>query len=166
VGTAVRPWYERIDAELVIRIVLCAVGVLLCYCFRWEWLRYLTSELNMRLDDLAGVHLERVAKDVVLWRGEVYWYTNGCAFADVWCGAIPLVWNLRRNIAANLLRIAIFSIVLLIFNVVRLSFSDILFAQGVPWWLAHEAVAGVAYFVVLAWIWETRSYARQPIHSA
>jgi hypothetical protein len=53
--------------------------------------------------------------------------------------------------------LAVFSACLLVFNVFRLSLSDVLFSIGVPWWLAHSALGGAAWFVVWIWIWQQLS---------
>jgi hypothetical protein len=82
-----------------------------------------------------------------------------CTFADVWCAAIPLVWDLRRALSRNLLTVFLLALALVLFNVVRLSASDVLFARGLPWWLAHDVLGGVAYFIVWTWVWEHRGWA-------
>ena len=41
------------------------VGIAGAYLFKWHWLRYLTSELNIRIDALAGMHEIRVSNDTV-----------------------------------------------------------------------------------------------------
>ena len=140
------------------RALLAAAAVVLCYQLRWDYLRFLTAELNVRLDALAGVSLQRISADTVLWKGEVYRYVIACTFADVWCGAIPLVWDCGRTVLRNLARVVIFGIVLIAFNVFRLSVSDVLFAAGVPWDAAHGVIGGIAYFAVLVWIWKHRPW--------
>lgn len=144
--------------EVLVRFALVPVAVALCYCFRWEVLRYLTSEANLRLDLLAGLHLQRLSLDTVQWRGSVYHYENACTFVDVWFGAIPLLWNLQRRVAANLGFFAQFAIALFVFNVFRLSLSDVLFSAGLNWDLAHNVVSGIAYFAVWVWIWRHRPF--------
>src|SRR5438270_7250938 len=74
---------------LLIRFALAALAVAVSYCFRWEFLCFLTSEANLRLDLLAGIHLQRVSADTVLWKGVLYRYENPCTFVDVWFGSIP-----------------------------------------------------------------------------
>jgi hypothetical protein len=144
--------------EIAVRFALVAIAVLICYQFEWYWLRYLTSELNLRLDALAGVHLQRLSHDTVMWGGKTYRYVNACTFADVLCGALPLLWNLRKNVWQNLSRFVIFGAVLIAFNVFRLSVSDVLYAQGLSWDLAHNAISGVSYFLVWTYLWKTRPF--------
>jgi hypothetical protein len=144
--------------EIALRFALVAIGVLICYQFEWHWLRYLTSELNLRLDALAGVHLQRVSHDTVMWGGRTYHYVNSCTFADVICGAVPLLWNLRKTITQNLARIVMVGVVLIAFNVFRLSVSDVLYAQGLSWNLAHNVISGVSYFLVWTYLWRNRPF--------
>jgi len=131
-------------------LALSGVAMGLCYLWDWPFLRYITSELNIRGDARLGISLQRVSSDAVFWKGVVYRYVNACTFADVWCGAVPLLWSLRRTIPQNLARIAIWVAGLLAFNVIRLCFSDALFDCGLPWDLAHNVVSGFSYFAV--WI--------------
>jgi hypothetical protein len=147
-----------LSSELVMRFVLVAAGVGVCYLFDWRWLRSLTCDLNLRLDGLAGVHLQRVAYDAVMYRGALYSYGIACTFADVWCGGIPLLWDLRRSVGRNLATVLAFGGALLVFNVARLSFSDVLFAKGLSWDLAHNVVSGICYFAIWTWIWKNRSW--------
>src|SRR5689334_15647218 len=106
---------------IALRLGLCAIAVVLCYQFQWGWLRYLTSESQMRLDALLGMPHQRVAQDMLLWKGTLYQYVNACTFVDVWFGAIPLMWNLKRTIWANIGRAIALAVVLFVFNVTRLS---------------------------------------------
>jgi hypothetical protein len=145
---------RRFRRELIIRVLLVAAAVGTCYCFKWQWLRYLTSEANIRIDALAGMHQVRVSIDTVWWNGIYYYYANACTFADVWCGAVPLVWDIRKRLIRNLALIAGLAVALFVFNVLRLSASDILFGAGVPWPLAHHVVGGLSYFVVWIWVWD------------
>ncbi len=145
-------------SELWLRLALVPLAVVLCYCFRWDTLRFLTSEANLRLDLLFGIHLERLAPHAVQWRGVVYRYDIACAFIDVFFGSMPLLWNLRRSLWSNILFFLLLGLALFAFNVFRLSFSDLLFAWGLSWNLAHNAVSGVAYFVVWMWIWNHRPF--------
>jgi hypothetical protein len=125
--------------------------------------RALTLELNLRLDSMADIHMQRLTANSVLWHGTVYRYDIACTFADVWCGAIPLVWRLRRSVLSNLSCIALLGLVLLFFNVFRLSLSDVLFAAGIPWMWAHGLIGGLSYLAVWIWIWEYHAWADAPI---
>lgn len=151
--------------EFVVRAVLAALAVVVCYQFSWGPLRFVVSELNLRLDALAGVSLQRVSADTVMWHGQLYRYVIACTFADVWCGAIPLIWKwggppkpVLLVWGNNLARILAFGVVLIAFDAFRLSVSDVLFAAGVPWDLAHGIVGGLAYFAVWIWIWNHRTW--------
>lgn len=136
---------------LLVRFAWAALAVAFSYCFRWEFLRFLTSEANLRMDLLFGIHLHRISPDVVMWRGILYRYENACTFVDVWFGSIALLWNLRRSIIHNISFLVAVAMGMFCFNVFRLSVSDVLFAAGLPWDWAHNVISGISYFVV--WIW-------------
>jgi hypothetical protein len=112
----------------------------------------LTSETNLQLDWLAGVRLQRLSPDTVLWHGTVFRYVTACTFVDVWFGAIPLLWSVRRSLQHNIRFVMAVGVGLFCFNVLRLSFSDVLFSIGIPWWLAHDVISAFAYFGVWCWI--------------
>jgi hypothetical protein len=139
---------------LLIRFALAALAVAISYCLRWESLRFLTSETNLRIDQLWGVHLQRISFDTVMWKGALYQYQNACTSVDVWFGSIPLLWNLRKSWACNVFFALAVGAGMFFFNVFRLSVSDVLFAAGLSWNLAHNVVSGISYFVVWIWIWK------------
>lgn len=146
------------NSEFVLRAGISFVAVLICYLFQWHWLRAATLQGNFALDTILGVRLDRVASDAVLWNGSLYRYVISCTYADVWCGALAFLIDLRRSVFSNLSRLAIFTAVLFLFNVTRLSVSDFFFAHGVPWVLAHDVFAGFCYYAVWMYLWRTRSW--------
>ena len=155
------PVRQRSTSVFLVRCLLAAIAVLLCYQFHWEWLRYLTSEANLRLDGVLGVHLQRLSFDSVVWNGSVYRYVIACTFADVWCGALAFLWIVRRSVIQNLLSIGLFTAGLFAFNIVRLSFSDFLCAHGASWNLGHNVVSGISYFLIWTFLqWRLRTETR------
>lgn len=138
---------------LLVRFALAAIAVAISYCFRWAFLRYWTSEANLRIDLLFGIHLLRVSVDSVMWKGVLYRYENACTFIDVFFGSIPLLWQLHQSIVRNLGFLALVALGMFCFNVFRLSVSDSLFSAGLSWDLAHNVVSGISYFAVWVWIW-------------
>ena len=143
-----------VTTELVFRFTLAALAVAICYCFDWRLLRTLTLDLNLRLDSLFGVHLQRISSDTVMYNGALYRYVIACTMADVWCAAIPLIWDIRSRIVQNLRVLGVFTVALFAFNIIRLSFSDLLFASGLSWDLAHNVISGVAYFLIWIFVWK------------
>ncbi len=139
--------------EMAVRCLLATIAVVVCYCFQWEWLRRLTADGNVFLDSLVAVHLQRLSFDTVAWHGQLYRYVVACTFADVWCGSLGFLWRTADSFLRNLATIAVWSLLLFSFNVFRLSFSDVLFAQGLSWNLAHNVVSGIAYFAVWQVLW-------------
>ena len=143
---------SRTSHELVLRLVLSFIAVVVCYRFEWTWLKAITADLNLRLDHLAGVPLERVSLDTVRLGTELFRYVIACTFADVWCAALALVWNPRQSAARNLGFLAVFTATLFVLNVVRLTAADVLYAAGVNWSLSEGVIGGMAYFAVWMWI--------------
>ena len=146
------------NSEFVLRAGTSLIFVLVCYLFQWHWLRSATLEGNAAFDALMGVRLDRVASDAVFWNGSVYRYVISCTFADVWCGALAFLIDLRRSILCNFRRLAIFTVALFAFNITRLSLSDFFFAHRIPWVIAHDAFAGFCYYAVWQYLWRTRSW--------
>jgi hypothetical protein len=142
-----------LTSGLVARFIMAAGALAFCYCFHWEFLRYWTSQANITVDRLANIHLLRVSPDTVLWRGALYQYENACTFVDVWCASLPLLWSRRSSTLRNLFFISLYSVILFGFNIFRLSVSDLMFAAGLPWNIAHNLISGISYFLVWVWIW-------------
>lgn len=150
------------------RCLLAALAVAVCYCFQWDWLRRLTADGNVWLDSLAGVDLQRLSFDTVAWQGQLYHYAVACTFADVWCGSLAFLWRTEETLRRNAGVLAVWSVLLLLFNIFRLSLSDLLFAQGLSWNVAHNAVSGISYFAVwevLHWRVARRASTTQPLFS-
>jgi hypothetical protein len=129
-------------------LVLSFLAVVVCYRFDWLWLKDITASLNLQLDRLAGVPLERLSIDTVRLGPKLFQYVIACTFADVWCAAIALVWNTRQSVARNLEFLAAFTLGLFVLNVVRLTAADVIYAAGMSWSLAEGLIGGLAYFAV------------------
>lgn len=149
-------------SEFLIRALLAAFAVILCYQFRWDWLRSFTADLNLRADALVGIHWQRLSFDTVMWQGQVFTYVVACTFADVWCGAIAFLWLVRRSIAENLRTLAAFTVGLFALNIARLTLSDFLCAHGASWNVGHNVVGGISYFLVWTWLQRHRRKADVP----
>jgi hypothetical protein len=149
-----------LTGEFVVRVLLVLVCVLVCYRFDWNFLRFATSESILRLSNLFGLGMQRVAFDAVQWNGTRINFTIACTFADVWCGCIPLNWNWHRSIAVNLLKLSAHTVGLFLFNILRLEAGQLLYARGVSWMWAHEVIGGLAYFVVWLWIFRANHESR------
>jgi hypothetical protein len=153
-----RRWLSR---EIAVRFALCGVAVGVCYCFQWQWLKVLTCDANLWLDRVVGVYQQRISATEVVWRGHLYYYAIACTLADAWCGALTLIWDLRKSVGRNLLAIARFTPALFVFNILRLTTSDLLVAHGASWAIGHSLFCGCAYFLV--WLWVCRQ--GTPLHS-
>lgn len=138
-----------VDSELVVRVFLVAAAVGLCYLFRWNWLRSLTASMNQTASAWLGVSSVRISPELVRFPGRVLRYDIACTMADAWCGAIPLVWSLRKTTVPNLVFLAGLAVFMLVLNSVRLAISNmIIFRFGVPWAIGHQGMSALAYLVV------------------
>jgi hypothetical protein len=124
--------------------------VSLTHQFAWAGLRYVTSEIVLRLSESAGLSAERLSADTIRVQGNLFQFVISCTFVDVITGMIPLVWALNKSVAKNLLTVIPLAIGLFSFNALRLEIGQLLYARGVPWFLADDVLGGIAYFAV--WI--------------
>jgi hypothetical protein len=145
--------------EFARRLALAMLALLLCYQFEWQWLRSLTAGLNIQLDALFDVELRRLSSDTVTLGGGVLRYENACTFVDVWCAAIPLLWDAGQTAWQNLRFLLVISIAMLALNIVRLSITDVLFGHGVAWVWAEGVIGGLAYWAVWSVIVHRRAWA-------
>jgi hypothetical protein len=130
------------------RALLVGVVVTLTHRFAWEGLRYLTSEIVLRLSGSAGLSAERLSADTIRVQGNLFQFVISCTFVDVIVGMIPLVWAFNKSITKNLLIVIPLAIGLFSFNVVRLEIGQLLYAWRVPWYCADDVLGGIAYFAI------------------
>ena len=145
-------------AEFAWRALLAAGLVLLCYRFQWTFLRLATTESIFRLSNALGLDMQRVAWDTVQLNSTQIRFTIACTFADVWCGSIAFLWARHAAITQNLAKLAGYTAGLFLFNIFRLELGFVLYDHGVSWTWAHEAMGGLAYFLVWLWLWRRRSW--------
>lgn len=132
-----------------VRWSLVAVAVGFCHLLDWYWLRVLTASLNQQWSGTLGVPSYRLAPDLVRFPGMIARFVVACTMADVWCGAIPLVWNLEEGISSNLGYLVYLAMVIFVLNTVRLAVSNfVVFRLGVPWTLGHQSLAALAYLLI------------------
>lgn len=148
----------RLSREFLCRIGLVAVFVAAAYQVPWEWLRFLTSESVLRISTLIGMPSERTSFDTIQVGSQLFQYAIPCTFVDVFAGSIPLLWDLRKSVARNIVWLMAAAAVLFAFNVVRLEFAQFLYYRGVSWIVADEVLGGIAYFAVWLAIWRLRSW--------
>jgi hypothetical protein len=135
----------------MVRATLMVAAVIVCHLMRWDAPRFWTSEAVLRLCGLVAVPMQRVAPYAVRCHGDIFTYTVGCTFIDVCAGAMVLLWNRNRALTANLATMVGIAAAMFAFNITRLTLGFVLYVHSVPWALAHEAMAGLAYFLV--WIY-------------
>lgn len=132
-----------------LRWSLVAVAVGLCHLLEWYWLCVLTASLNQQGSAMLGVPSYRLAPDLVQYPGVIARFVVSCTMADVWCGAIPLVWDLEEGITSNLSYLMYLAVVVFVLNTVRLAASNfVVFRLGVPWILGHQTLAALGYLSI------------------
>jgi hypothetical protein len=144
--------------EFLCRAGLSALLAIDAHLFRWEWLRFLTSEAILRSSAFLGMTTARVSFDTVAIQGELFQYFVSCTFADLFLGVLPFIWRGNFSPLRNLLRLALSAAAIFAFNLLRLELGQIAFRYGVPWILAHEIPSGFALFAVVFVIWQTRDW--------
>ena len=118
------------------------------------WLRFVTSEATLRFVEWRGFEAVRLSPHAIAWGGQHFEFGIACTFADVFCGALPLLWVRRAGVPRNAGYIAAFAVGLFAFNLLRQSLADVLFGAGLAWPLADNAVGALSYFAV--WVFLVR----------
>jgi hypothetical protein len=148
----------RLSREFLCRAALVALLATMAHQFRWDWLRFLTSESVLRISSLLGMPGARVSFDTMFVNGQFVQFVIACTFVDVYLGSVPLLWDLKKTLLSNLSRLIVIAFIFFGFNVVRLEIAQILYAHGVSWDLADGVVGGFAYFAVWLFIWRQRTW--------
>jgi hypothetical protein len=136
--------------------------VVLCYRFDWLVWRSFTCDVFLRVAEMLGIPAHRLTPISFGLVGHTYLFVISCTALDAFFGSIPLLWRFEKGVPANLLFFAAYFAVLLAVNIARLEAGFVLFLRGVPWSLAHEAMAGVFYFVLFLWIARRRGWSIRP----
>jgi hypothetical protein len=144
--------------KLIPRIMLVPVFVGVCYLLDWGWLRVLTTVTLVQISAALGIDMVRTNAVVVHVAGISAQFTVACTMIDAFFGAIPLLWRTQIFWAKNVLQLGAVFCGVFVLNIVRLEVGFIALTRGVPWWLAHEVVAGVAYFCLWQFIAGQRAW--------
>jgi hypothetical protein len=156
---------KLLEHRLTARVLLVPAFVAVCHLYDWSWLRVLTTVTLEQISALLGVAMQRTGADVIRVAGISAQFAVACTMIDAFFGAIPLLWRTAVSWSQNLLRLSGVLVAVFGLNIVRLELGFVAMTKGVPWWLAHEVVAGVAYFCLYLYIvkeraWDQPHYAR------
>ena len=159
------------DHGLALRILLVPVFVAGCYLAgllldNWSWLRVLTTITLVQISAAIGIPMYRTDVDVITVAGVSARFVVSCTMIDAFFGAIPLLWRTNVSWLQNFARLGAVLGGVFVLNIVRLELGFIAMTRGAPWWLAHECVAGVAYFCLYLFIVREHAWDRhQPAES-
>lgn len=142
----------------LLRVCLAPLFVVLCYHFDWTAWRSLTTSAFLAVSHWIGVPAVGVSSDSFLCDGAYYRMVISCTALDVFFGSVPLLWEGRKSVPGNILALSAWLICLSAVNLLRLELGFVVYFAGTPWWLAHEAMAGVFYFAVFLWIARQRGW--------
>ena len=148
----------RLSREFLLRAGLIALFVVLSYQFSWQWLRFVTSVAVLRVSALFGMAAARVSFDTIRIQGQLFRIVIACTFVDVFMGSIPLLWDVKKSLLRNALRLVAVALIFFGLNLVRLEIAQVLYFRGVPWTLADEVLGGFAYFAVWLFLWRQRTW--------
>ena len=152
----------RPQGQLFLRGALSATLVVLCYSLPWEGLRAATNTTLVLVSEWLGVPAQRVSFDILEIAGARFQQAVGCTFLDYFFASIPLLWDRSASLTRNARTVALMFVGLFAFNVVRLEIGLVSYYHGVPWWLGHEVVAGVAQFLVIFYVVRQQIWKRAP----
>jgi len=144
-----------------LRIALVPVFVLACYQFAWLAWRSFNCTAFLAISHTLGISAWRLSTVAFASQGRGYHFDIACTAVDAFLGSVPLLWNWHKPIRANLAFFTLYFAVLNIANMARLSLGMLIFVWGVPWWLSHEAMSGVCYFLMFLWIARRRGWDRR-----
>ena len=151
-----RPWLPR--------LAIAAVLVFACYRFEWQWLRNITASIIVRLSRLLALPVNQPAPDVMEMNGTHYVCYISCTMIDVFCAASALLWNACLPFSKNLLRLVKLFFFVFIINILRLETDfQLVYHFQTPSIVGHEILGGIAYFIVLVVVVETREKGVQKI---
>ncbi len=145
------------------RVFLCALAALLVYRFEWTGLRTVYCTIVTAANNLLGMPAYAASQDTMICNGSSFRFLVGCTLIDVYCSSIPLIWDVQASLRVNGLKLVKYFFGLNLLNIIRLEIGFELYFKGVSWTLAHEAFAGVTYFLVLIWVLRQKQLWPEPV---
>lgn len=137
---------------VVYRGLLGAMLAIGCHWLGWIWLQSLTTRALVILSQAAGLGAAVVNSTTLEAHGLRFENTVACTLVSYFFAAAPALWDTAVSIQKNAIRLTAFFAGLFVFNVLRLEIGVASYAGGIPWWLGHECVGGVAQFLIIFFI--------------
>lgn len=163
--TLARKWVREGKGSLF-RVALVPLFVAVCYLFDWGWLRSATTTVLVEISKVLGVPMHQIDRDMVELGGVRVHFVVACTMVDAFFGAVPLLWRTSATFMDNGVRLIALFLGVMSLNVVRLEAGFVALNAGVPWWLAHECVAGAVYFCLLLFLVHQQRTAKLRIHDS
>jgi len=144
-------------SQLLGRLAIASVLVFACYRLEWHWLRNITAYIMVRLSHSLGLPVNQPAVDELEMNGTYYVFYISCTMIDVFFVAAALMWNSHLPFVRNLSRLVYLFLFVFAINILRLETGfQLLYRLHVPDIVEHEIVGGIAYFMVLVKVVNTR----------
>jgi hypothetical protein len=148
--------------EAAFRVALVPLFVAVCYLFEWWDLRAITVTVLLKLSALLHLPMQRTGADLVNLNGLQIQFGIACTMVDAFFGAVPLLWRRSQSFQSNVARLCVAFAGVFALNIFRLELGFVALQYRVPWWLAHECVAGVAYFCIFLFIMHESAWKEEP----
>ncbi|GEM_PF-5794568 len=122
--------------------------IVLYFAMNWQmlWLRSFTMHTVIRVGSLLGMHLQPVGPDVLYYKDKLHKFTLNCTFVHMYLATSCILWNRRRSLSHNLIRLCAYAIFMFVLNIVRLEIVFLLPDDPQEW--AHTLVTGACGLIV------------------
>jgi hypothetical protein len=128
------------------QIVLTFLVLYMAMHLQLMWLRSFTMNTVIWIGGYLGMHMEAVRPDLMRYRGRLYEFALVCTYAHLYLALACILWNRRRTVVHNLLRLSAFGGFLFVLNIVRL--EAVFLLPDDPRELAHTLVTGFTGLLV------------------
>lgn len=110
------------------------------------WLRTFTMRTVVWLSGPLGMRMQIVGPDLMVYRGRLSQFVLACTFVHMYLSTSCILWNRRRSLVHNLVRLAAFAIFMFVLDILRLEIAFLLPDDPQEW--AHTLVTGFSGFIV------------------
>ncbi len=145
---------DRPTRYLLLRVLALGVLVVIYLIVDWRLVRLgLGSAVSLFLVLLGHTAAAIDAGgDIYLFvdHNHTFELTTSCIYVDLVLISVPFWWRFQRPPSANAWHLAVLTISVLGFNVLRMALALHLFQSGISWQVAHNIPNILIYFAVIA----------------